>query len=91
MDYFPDNTLTHYKTKLPETIDLEGQWEVGLLEIQYPHTWYNIKHDDAWFRVRNKSNLNLLDRVILPAGYYQSIEDMIKAMKIVLKKKRNDE
>ena len=89
MDYFPDNTLTHYKTKLPEMINLQGQWEVGLSEIQYPHTWYNIKHADAWFMVRDKSNLRLFDKVVLPAGYYQSMEDVIKAIKIILKRTEN--
>ena len=89
MDYFPENTLTHYKTKLPETIHLQGQWEVGLSEIQYPHTWYNVNHTDAWFMVRNKTNLSLLDKVTLPSGYYESVEDVIKAMRMITKRTEN--
>ena len=42
MTFHPDNTLTHYFTQLPKTIDVTGDWEVGLAEIQYPHSWYNI-------------------------------------------------
>ena len=45
MDVYPENTLTHYQTKLPHRIELDGQWEVGLVEIQYPHNWYNIPAD----------------------------------------------
>ena len=30
-DVFPDNKTTSYRVKLPQTIDLEGNWEVGLL------------------------------------------------------------
>jgi hypothetical protein len=35
MDYFPDNTLTHFTTRLPQMMDLDGSWEIGLAEIQY--------------------------------------------------------
>ena len=38
MDYHPENTLTNFVTRLPTVIDLEGSWEVALMEIQYPHT-----------------------------------------------------
>jgi hypothetical protein len=43
MDYFPDNTLTHFTTRLPQMKDLDRSWEIGLAEIQYPYSWYNIK------------------------------------------------
>jgi hypothetical protein len=43
MDYIPDNTLTNFTTRLPQMMDLDGSWEIGLAEIQYPHSWYNIK------------------------------------------------
>jgi hypothetical protein len=42
MNYFPDNTLTHYTTKLPKIMDLDGTWEIGLAEIQYPSSAGNI-------------------------------------------------
>ena len=44
MNYFPNNTLTHYTTKLPKIMDLDGAWGIGLTEIQYPHSWYNVKN-----------------------------------------------
>ena len=42
LDTFLDNTLTEYRVGLPQTITLEGEWEVALTEIQYPHSWNNI-------------------------------------------------
>ena len=51
MNYFPNNTLTHYTTKLPKIMDLNGTWEIGLAEIQYPHSWYNVKNKEAWLKV----------------------------------------
>ena len=43
MRYFPDNKTTNFVTKLSRTLQLDGEWEVGLAEIVYPHTWYNIR------------------------------------------------
>ncbi len=45
--YFPENTLAHFTTHLPQEIELQGSWEMGLAEIQYPHNWYNVKKQDA--------------------------------------------
>jgi len=33
MDYYPENTVARFTTKLPSNIDLDGEWEVGLSEI----------------------------------------------------------
>ena len=43
MQYFPDNKTSNFVTKLSRTPQLDGEWEVGLAEIVYPHTWYNIR------------------------------------------------
>ena len=48
MNVFPNNTLSIYITRLPRPIELMGRWEVGLVEIQYPHTWYNVSEDAYW-------------------------------------------
>jgi hypothetical protein len=45
-NYYPDNTIAHFVTKLPERIRLEGEYEMGLAEIIYPHTWYNVDNED---------------------------------------------
>ena len=42
MQYFSDNKTTNFLTKLSRTLQLDGEWEVGRAEIDYPHTWYNI-------------------------------------------------
>ena len=58
MQYFPDNKASNFLTKLPRTLHLDGEWEVGLAEIDYRHTWYNIREGknaveiyvpDKWF------------------------------------------
>ena len=36
MDYYKGNSLVNFTTRLPNAIDLNGDWEVGLVEIRYP-------------------------------------------------------
>ena len=43
MQYFPDNETSNFVTELSRTLQLDGEWEVGLVEIDCPHTWYNTR------------------------------------------------
>ena len=47
MQYFPDNKTSNFVTKLSKTLQLDGEWEVGLAEIDYNYlynyNWYNIR------------------------------------------------
>ena len=45
MQYFPDNKISNFVTKLSRTLQLDGEWEVGLAEIDYPYTWHNIREE----------------------------------------------
>jgi len=36
VDYYPENTVARFMTKLPNNIDLNGEWEVALSEISVP-------------------------------------------------------
>ena len=36
MDFNPDNTAAQFMTKLTEVVELEGNWEVRLMEILLP-------------------------------------------------------
>ena len=40
--FSPDNKPANYTTTVPSPISLEGEWEVALIDIQYPHNWMNI-------------------------------------------------
>jgi len=39
------NKSAEFKTALAKPIELNGSWEVGLMEMSYPHNWFNIKED----------------------------------------------
>jgi hypothetical protein len=45
--FYPTNTVSNYKNKLAQSLSLEGAWEVGLVELQYPRTWKHLK-ESAW-------------------------------------------
>ena len=70
MKTHPDNTLTYYTTELPQRIDLTGEWECGLAEIQYPRIWYNIIEEDVWLFLNVIGDLDVTRRAKLSCGYY---------------------
>ena len=55
LDKFPNNTLTEYRIGLPQTVSLTGDWEVGVAEVHYPHSWKNVQGNfQDRFYVRNQ-------------------------------------
>ena len=38
LDKFPDNVLSDFCVKMSNPIELKGQWQVGLSEIQYTNS-----------------------------------------------------
>ena len=36
------NTSARWRTTLPKRLELKGEWEVGLVDLQYPFSWTNI-------------------------------------------------
>lgn len=43
LDYYPENRTNSFTVQLPRYMYLEGQWEVALVEIQYPYTFSNVE------------------------------------------------
>ena len=74
MDYYADNTVARYTTKLTNTVELEGEWEVGLTEISFPsevenviggHCYYDVYYDE------------LLRTIAMPAKHYKRMRRLI--------------
>lgn len=53
---YPENTISSYRTMLARTINLKGQWEVGLIEFEYPISWYTFPEEDAAYIVTSGQN-----------------------------------
>jgi len=48
MDYYPENTVARYTTRLASPIELEGDWEVGLAKMSIPCVVYNVVADQCY-------------------------------------------
>ena len=85
LKYFPDNKISNFITQLPTPINLSGEWEVGLSEIIYPHSWFNVNEYRNSF-VFGIPDGNITRNVIkaIPPGSYESINDILKAMNDIL-------
>ncbi|KAJ8042584.1 hypothetical protein HOLleu_09369 [Holothuria leucospilota] len=76
-EVYPDNTLTHFRVKLPQPITLEGQWEVGLAEIVYPHQWYNLDEESTYSYTANGEQW-WTKRI--PPGYYRNEAGLLNVL-----------
>jgi hypothetical protein len=72
----PSNAGAQYVTKLPERIRLDGDYEVGLSELVYPHSWYNVDNrDDKYWIGALDIAANRLVKTRIKSGYYKSGEE----------------
>ena len=103
--FFPDNRAGHYFTKLPQTVELSGDYEVGLSEIQFVSSYINVSR--AWLTFIDMERIGederfkiLLDKValeaeaeknkiFLPEGLYSSNEAFVKSLSRRLKRFEN--
>ena len=86
---FPDNKTTSYRVKLPQTIDLERNWEGGLYSVSYPNTWYTLQDgSDTHIFYADKSGV--FKQAIIDYGYYHSMQDLVKVVNKALAKNVND-
>lgn len=96
MKLYPSNTVAQYQTLLPQRIELEGKWEVGLVEFSYPVSWYNIGPEE-WFQMHAfswDSDFLRIDvgegKMFLKEGHYGSAAELIQEMKSVWTKYWSD-
>ena len=95
ISYFPDNTTTHFITRLPQQLRLQGEWGVSLTDIQIPMTFLHLPEDEKTIVRRNyiiepqmldtlrgvEEKLNIfVEHHIVPRGFYQTIDDFIKTV-----------
>ena len=66
MQYFSDNKTSNFVTKLSRTLQLDGEWEVGLAKIDYPHTWYNICEGKNSVEIYTSDKLYLVFQTVRP-------------------------
>ena len=45
MNYFSENTTSHFITQLPQQICLQGSWSVALTKVQIPLTFQHVSSE----------------------------------------------
>ena len=70
--FSPDNKPANYTTTLPSPISLEGEWEVALIDLQYPHNWMNITKDIYLILLIETSNKEKAFRTTLSTVLFNS-------------------
>ena len=81
LDKFPNNTLTEYRVGLSQTVNLTGDWELALTEINYPHSWNNVRGNfQNRFYLRNEESSGIWEALIIPSGHYSSVADILSKM-----------
>ena len=69
--YYPENTTACFKTKLSARIELDGEYEVGLAQLIYPHSWFNFNNTNkACYIDFVYENDNSSIRVVFPSGQF---------------------
>ena len=90
MEYYADNTLAKYTTKLHQRVILDSDdWEVALVEIQYPSLFETISaHDNnVWiqpYAVQEDGTL-FAKQFVLPKGIYDNEETLAEKLTRELK------
>jgi len=98
--YYPKNTLTNFTTRLHSTIGITGDWEVGLAEISFPKSWYNVHKKISVMSIVCKDCKGFSPEftddafmpsefsveISIPVGYYDSVKDICNQLNDNVKK-----
>jgi len=76
MNYYPNNTITQFVTKVPQVIELNGNWEVALTEISFPIRLPNVLPNTCSVTVLSSVNEPIASTYVLEFGYYEYIRQL---------------
>jgi len=74
MEYYLQNTVAQYTTKLTNLIELEGDWEVGLTEMSVPSNVENVISGRCYYDIHFH---DFVHSISLKAGHYRIVEQLI--------------
>ena len=95
LDLYPGNRVSTFKMRLNKPIEMIGNYEVGMAQIQYPMSWNNVRESNNGFSIRYQRKPLTVDDDVgksvkrlyrIPAGYYSTIEEVIYEMKTLITK-----
>jgi len=80
--YYPDNTVSHFITKLSDRIYLSGEFEVGLSEIIFPYYWNNVESENK-LTVKISFNDQFLFTRVISNGFYPSEQSFLEDINMI--------
>lgn len=80
VDVYKDNTLSSFSNFLPEQVNLDGDWEVALMEVAYPALYLNVTEGQIWYHYRKDESQTISHKIEIPIGLYKSVSDVIDAI-----------
>ena len=86
LDVYPDNKIGSYRVKLPQTFDLNGEWEVGLYSAVYPNTWYTLQKQQNHIYYSTDGGRSFWSSAVVDYGYYTSMSELIESINTALEK-----
>jgi hypothetical protein len=84
--FYPENTTASFITRLCERIHLDGEYEVGLCELIYPHSWYNFNNEADNIFLHFGENPK---DCILDSGEYKNEQSLIATVNSKLNSDKN--
>ena len=86
MDVYPDNKIGSYRVKLPQTFDLNGEWEVGLYSVTYRNTWYTLQKQQNHVYYSTDGGQSFWSSAIVDYGYYTSMSELVASINTAMEK-----
>ncbi|CAB3997084.1 uncharacterized transposon-derived [Paramuricea clavata] len=83
LDVFPDNKTSDYHVQLPQSINLNRNWEVGMYSISYPHRWYTFKNNAEFYY---DDGSGFFPVTLASYGHYEHVQALLDSMNAFLKK-----
>jgi hypothetical protein len=62
-------------------VELDGEWEVALVEIAYPVSWHNLSEGEYFQLIDRVNNKAVTEPIRVPEGRYESPIRLVDAMR----------
>ena len=83
-DVYGKQPMSSYKTHLAKQLDLEvDEWEVGMAEIIYPHSWFNVIEATFSIKFINDGQWGWHE-VSVPSALYETPQDLVQTLQDVV-------
>ena len=79
---YHDNVLSDYVTHLPRNVELDGRWEVSLVEFHFTKSWFNVSKEMWVGAIDVKGNFEEAPDKLYPGKY--DIEQILNKINSIL-------